>query len=208
MTESKTEMTELDGSEVFSDWQTLLGSEQNKNTSVDDFSLDNLMGNEGDDFWLKEFQKSNLPGMKLAALKLLKGYVHDFKDELAKMKTQQQIFLLSLPTTHLNDLRIAGLSDDQITDISKGLLPVNWTVHLRYPLAYGGKIIPENMVFVPEYPFHEEIHRFINKQIVTDAGIICPKVLYIPFAEDKIYVPFASTEIASQVQYLDLSEKS
>ena len=96
-------------------------------------------------------------------------------------------------------MRVAGLSEKQLEDISKGNLPINWTIHLKYPLSYGGTISIENLVLIPHYPFHEELHLFVNQQIVTDAGIMSPATLYMPVPKSAVYVPFGANEIADHV---------
>lgn len=198
------ENVELSGEEIFSDWSSLLGEDKTvKENTVADLSLDDLMVDGGDSHWLSLFQKTNLLDMDLVALKLRNGFVHDFKKEREQLKLIEKKFMMNLPTTHLNDLRIAGLSEDQIGSIKVGVLPINWTIHIKRPLAYGGVIEEENMVLIPHYPFHEEIHRFLNEQIVTDAGVMSPNILYMPTPKSAVYVPFGMNEMADHVIYLE-----
>ena len=209
MNPEKTSMTELEGTDVYSDWDSLMSAPSSSapKSSEADLTLDNLIGGNGDTEWLSIFQKTNLPGMDLVALNLFPGYVYDFGRDQHLMNTQVRNFLLMLPIEHLNELRVAGLSEDQIANISGGILPINWTVHLKYPLAYGGTIEKDNLVLIPHHPFHEELHHFVNQQIVTDAGVISPHVLYMPVPKGTVYVPFAETNMASEVKHIQLAEE-
>ena len=198
-------MVELDGADVFADWNNMMGSDPTPKANDGDFSLDNLMTDGGDDHWLQIFRETNLCDMDLVALTAMPAYVHEFKTEQAQMRAQAHIFLLNLANTHMNDLRVAGLSDDQINALTAGTLPINWTIHLKYPVAYGGTITPDNLVLMPQHPFHEDLHHFINRQIVSDAGIITPTTLYVPVPKSAVYVPFASNEMATQVIHFKMT---
>ena len=204
MTNNKKNDVELDGAEIFADWSQLMGAEPPKKESEAlDFSLDNLELEGGDAHWLKVFQEANLPDMDLMALQLVRGYVHDFKEEQALLKEKSKFFLLHLAEKHVNELRVAGLSEEQIDRVLKGILPINWTVHLKYPLAYGGKIKPDCFVLMPQYPFHEELHHFVNQQMVTDAGVMTPATLYMPVPKSAVYVPFGAGKKADKVIHVE-----
>ena len=196
--------TELNGADVFSNWDQLMGGQgEASSPEIDALSLDNLMVDGGDAHWLALFQKTNLSDMDLVALKLVPNYDHDFQMEQAQLKSQMHLFLADLTNAHLNELRVAGLSEDQIGNLSKGILPVNWTVHLKYPVAYGGTIAMNNLVLIPQQPFHEELHHFLNRQLLTDAGVINPPVLYVPAPKTPVYVPFGSKDMATQVLHFE-----
>ena len=202
MSDNKPQDVELDGTEIFSDWAQLLGgqSEQNrKDADALEFSLDALATNDGETHWLQVFQSANLSDMDLVALQLKRDYVHDFKAEQEAFKEARQAFLLHLPELYKKDLQVAGLSEGQIEELLKGILPINWTVHLKYPLAYGGKISPVNLVLIPHHPFHEDLHQFVNQQMVTDAGVISPATLYMPVPKSAVYIPFGAGEKADHV---------
>ncbi|MBQ3695407.1 MAG: hypothetical protein II938_00325 [Alphaproteobacteria bacterium] len=194
--------TELNGADIFSDWDNLTGI-QTGASSAGEISLDNLMTDGGEDHWLHLFQKTNLSGMDLVALRLLPDYTNNFKAEQAQLKAQTHLFLINLAHTHKNDLRIAGLSEEQIDQLSMGILPINWTIHLKYPLAYGGTITINNLVLMPQQPFHEDLHHFLNQQTITDAGVITPNILYVPAPKSPVYIPFNSNEMATQVIHFE-----
>lgn len=206
MADEKQQNIELDGADIFSDWDQLVGGSapsEKKETDALVFSLDDLATDNGEAHWLEAFQSTNLSDMDLVALRLKRDYVCDFKAEQMAFKEARQIFLMHLPETHKNDLRVAGLSDGQIEDLAKGMLPINWTVHLKYPLAYGGKINQTNLVLIPHHPFHEVLHQFINQQILTDAGVISPAMLYMPVPKSAVYIPFGTGEKADHVVHYD-----
>lgn len=192
---------ELDGTEIFSNWDQLVQSDEKPATSSDvlDMALDNLEFEGGEAHWLELFQKTNLSGMDLVALQHIRTYTHDFKAETQQLKTQTRRFLFGLAGTHGDELRVAGLSEEQIGQLTEGKLPVNWTVHLKYPLAYGGTITESNLVLMPHHPFHEDLHAFINQQIVTDAGAMSPNILYVPTPKSAVYVPYGSDDMAKEV---------
>lgn len=198
------ENAELDGADIFSNWDQLVQSDQpatHPNASDDTLSLalDNLALDGGETHWLSLFQKTNLSDMDLVALSLVRSFEHDFKAEAQQFKSQAQLFMAELSTAHKDELRVAGLSEDQIIDLAQGKLPINWTLHLKYPLAYGGALVAHNLVLIPQHPFHEDLHHFVNQQMVTDAGVISPAVLYVPVPKSAVYVPYGSAEMAKEV---------
>ena len=198
--------TELDGAEIFSNWSQLTATESPESKTGSDIlemSLENLALDGGDAYWLKRFQETHLSDMDLVALKLSTSYTADLKAEATQIKIQSQSFLKQLHLKHMNELRIAGLSDDQIDLLKEGKLPINWTVHLKYPLAYGGAITIDNFVLIPHYPFHEDIHHFINQQIVTGAGIMKPALLYVPVPKSHVYVPYGSNDMTQEVVHFN-----
>ena len=192
---------ELDGAEIFANWNQLVQTEEKPVATDDilDMALDSLAIDGGEQHFLDLFQNTNLSNMDLVALKLVKQYTPDFKSESQQMKTQMHHFLMRLAGEHGDELRVAGLSEEQIGQLVEGKLPINWTVHLKYPLAYGGIITENNLVLMPHHPFHEDLHAFINQQIVTDAGVMSPAVLYVPVPKASVYVPYGSQDMAKEV---------
>ena len=182
---------ELDGAEIFENWDQLLqSSNQSKSDTKEELDFSDLMGTSetGSDYWENLFQESNFAGMDLMGLSYYPITIHE--DEFfKKYNAEKRIFIADILTNNLNDLRSAGISEENIFYLSKGILPANWTVHLKYPPLYGGQPNAENMVLIQCQPFHELIHDFINKQILTKAGIGHPKTLYVPTPTGKVYIP-------------------
>ena len=182
---------ELEGTDVFDNWDQLIQDPQDSSNSVkEELNLDSLMGTseKGQDYWENLFQESNFAGMDLMGLSYYPLTIHE-EEFFKKYNTSKRLFMADVLANNLNDLRSAGISEENIFYLSKGILPANWTVHLKYPPLYGGQPDPENMVLIQCQPFHELIHDFIDKQILTAAGIGHPKTLYVPTPTGKVYIP-------------------
>ena len=187
-----TDSPELDGKEFFENWDQLTQSPKDvhNHSSQTDMDLSDLMVEEekGADYWENLFQESNFAGMNLMGLSYYPITVHE-NDFFKKLNQSKKIFIADILTNNLNDLRSAGISEENIFYLSKGILPANWTIHLKYPSLYGGEPIPDNMVMIQCQPFHELIHDFINRQILSQAGLAHPKTLYVPTPTGKVYIP-------------------
>ena len=185
-------LTELDGNEIYDNWDQLMDNSAPK-TQTDSIGLDGLMeGLDSDiknqDYWVDLFQQENFAGMELMSANYYPHTINEseFHQKLEKLK---HFFLKDLVAQYVNDLRSADISEESIFYMSKGILPTNWTVHLKYPLLYGGNLDMDNLVLIPIHPFHELIHKYINQQILTSAGVGHPQTLYIPVPLGKIYIP-------------------
>ena len=182
---------ELEGTDVFDNWDQLIQDPQDSSNSVkEELNLDSLMGTseKGQDYWENLFQESNFAGMDLMGLSYYPLTIHE-EEFFKKYNTSKRLFMADVLANNLNDLRSAGISEENIFYLSKGILPANWTVHLKYPPLYGGQPDPENMVLIQCQPFHELIHDFIDQQILTAAGRWHPKTLYVPTPTGKVYIP-------------------
>ena len=210
MTDISKDMTELDGTDIYPEWENLLGAEkQNTSSPKTDFdlSLDNLMSNNDESMWVERFQKCNFLGMQLIALHLPpRPPIIDLPHQNTILHATRHSFLIKLPQTNLNDLRIAGLTENDIADISNGIVPTNWTIHLKYLPQYGATIEPDNMVLMPQHPFHEQIHAFLNQQMITDAGAITPNVLYVPTPTNSVYIPIAGQTDNAAPKHITLGD--
>jgi len=143
-------------------------------------------------FWEMVFNETNFPGMDLME-------VHYFglnaETQLENYKLFRRIskdFIRYLGYHYIMDLRAAGISEEGIFYIKKGILPENFTVHLKYPIPYGGIIDFNNMVLMQNHPFHDLIHAYIEKQILTENGIEFPEKLYVPTPVGRVYIPLTS----------------
>lgn len=185
------ELTELDGAEIFDNWDQLMG--EGAPTKESDSDLEELMtGLQSDekdqDYWVDLFQNENFGGMDLMSARY-QPYTLNEPEFHQQFKLLKRAFLKELTTLYVNDLRSADLSEESIFYLSKGYLPANWTVHLKYPLLYGGKMALDNLVLIQCHPFHELIHDYLNKQMLSAAGIGHPQTLYIPIPLGKVYIP-------------------
>ena len=182
---------ELDGAEIFQNWDQLIQDPQNSTTSSkEELDFCGLVetSDKGADYWENLFQESNFAGMDLMGLSYYPITIQE-EEFFKKYNHVKKDFIADIVANNLNDLRSAGISEENIFYLSKGILPANWTVHLKYPPLYGGRPEAENMVLIQCQPFHELIHDFINQQILTEAGVGHPKTLYVPTPTGKVYIP-------------------
>ena len=135
-------------------------------------------------YWENLFNEMNFPGMDLMAVTYFSSSLHNPIDTHLKMKRLVRDFVRL-------DLRSAGLSEEAIFYMKKGKIPENYTVHLKYPLEYGGSLDFNNMVLIQDKPFHDMIHSYIDKQMISPSGIEYPSLLYVPVPVGKVYVPFS-----------------
>lgn len=142
-------------------------------------------------FWEKLFNEMNFPGMDLMAVSYFNLNGDDLIEQRNVLKKTTRDFLKLLGYSFTNDLRSAGVSEEGIFYIKKGKLPENYTVHLKYPLDYGGRIDFDNMVLIQNRPFHDLIHAYIDQQLLGPNGSIRPRQLFVPVPVGKIYVPFS-----------------
>ena len=142
-------------------------------------------------YWENLFNEMNFPGMDLMAVTFFSSSLHNPIDTHLKMKRLVRDFVRFLSYNYVMDLRAAGISEEAIFYMKKGKIPENHTVHLKYPLEYGGTLDFNNMVLMQDKPFHEMIHTYIDKQIITPSGIEYPPLLYVPVPVGKVYVPFS-----------------
>lgn len=142
-------------------------------------------------FWEKLFNEMNFPGMDLMAVSYFNLNGDDLIEQRNTLKKTTRDFLKLLGYSFTNDLRSAGVSEEGIFYIKKGKLPENYTVHLKYPLDYGGRIDFDNMVLIQNRPFHDLIHAYIDQQLLGTSGSVRPRQLFVPVPVGKIYVPFS-----------------
>ena len=181
----------LDGAEIFDNWEQLIQTpDPAASTVLDDLDISGLVGQpeKSADYWENLFQESNFGGMTLINLTYYPLTIHE-EDFFKSMGAAKKVFLQDVLENYLNDLRVAGISEENIFYLKKGVLPANWTIHLKAPPLYGGRPKADNMVLMQCQPFHELIHDFINQQILTNAGIGHPKTLYVPTPIGKVYIP-------------------
>ncbi len=141
------------------------------------------------EYWTQVFNDTNFAGMDLMAASYIARDI-DLYERHTYFKRISRDFIKLLSYNYVNDLRSAGVPEEGIFYMKKGKLPENYTVHLKYPLEYNGKIDFDNMVFMQDKPFNTLIHDYINKQIIDKNKISFPTLLYVPVPVGKIYMPF------------------
>lgn len=151
---------------------------------------ESLEPEKNQDYWTNRFNELNFPGMDLMAVSYFGSFTYDLLEQHLLLRRCVRDFVRLLSYNYVNDLRSAGVSEEGIFYMKKGKIPENYTVHLKYPLEYGGAIEFNNMVFIQEKPFHDMIHLYIDEQILSKNGVSYPPLLYVPVPVGKIYVPF------------------
>ena len=140
-------------------------------------------------FWEAKFQEMNFPGMDLVEAT---AYPLSLLEKINRKKQYKRVkrdFIKYLIYNFTNDLRNAGMTDEDLFYFKKGILPENFNIHLKIPFDYTGVVDFSNMVLMQSRPYHEDIHRFMDMQMSEmDIGVI-PEKLYIPVPTGKVYIP-------------------
>ena len=140
-------------------------------------------------FWEAKFQEMNFPGMDLVEAT---AYPLSLLEKINRKKQYKRVkrdFIKYLIYNFTNDLRNAGMTDEDLFYFKKGILPENFNIHLKIPFDYTGNVDFSNMVLMQSRPYHEDIHRFMDMQMSEmDVGVI-PEKLYIPVPTGKVYIP-------------------
>ena len=82
----------------------------------------------------------------------------------------------------------AGLDDAAFELLKYGILPENFTVHVRIPYEFGGTNDFDNLVLIQRDPYHTTIHRFVDLQ-VSRYKKETPSLLYLPIFPMRVYIP-------------------
>ena len=142
-------------------------------------------------FWEAKFQEMNFPGMDLVEAT---AYPLSLLEKVSRKKQYKRMkndFLKYLCYHLVNDLREAGLTEDDIFYLKKGILPENFNIHLKIPFDYTGSVNFSNMVLMQNLPYHEDIHRFMDMQMKDMPIGTIPEKLYIPVPTGSVYIPLS-----------------
>lgn len=199
------DLSKIDNDDSLISWEELFPESSEKNNSLFDENRANfpedvlpdplsnplIKTEKNQTYWENLFNETNFPGMDLMAVSYFGSYTYDLMEQHMQFKRAIRDFVRLLSYSYVMDLRSAGISEEGIFYMKKGKLPENYTVHLKYPLEYGGTIDFNNMVLIQDKPFHDMIHGYIDQQIVTPHGVSYPQLLYVPVPVGKVYIPFA-----------------
>lgn len=178
----------LDPSAVYTDWERLV---QEPDAQEADSLSDLLDEERGQAYFETLFNEMNFPGMDLMAVSFFRA-VPNLAEQHALFRRLARDFVRFLSYNYAMDLRAAGVTEEGLFYMKKGQVPENYTVHLKYPIAYGGTMDFSNMVFMQNTPFHEDIHVYLNKQLISETGkALTPETLYVPVPTGKVYIPFS-----------------
>ncbi len=142
-------------------------------------------------FWEAKFQKMNFPSMDLVEATAYPLTLLEKVNRKKQYKRVKNDFLKYLSYHFINDLREAGLTEDDIFYLKKGILPENYNIHLKIPFDYTGAVNFSNMVLIQNLPYHEDIHRFMDMQMENMPNAMIPEKLYIPVPTGSVYIPLS-----------------
>ena len=193
----KISLSDLNNDDTLIPWDKLFTMDE---AGIDDFEMKGLSSpfenkqsepEKDQAYWENVFNEMNFPGMDLMAVSYFGSFDADLLERHIQMKRIMRDFIRLLSYNYTMDLRAAGISEEAIFYMKKGKIPENYVVHLKYPLEYGGSLDFNNMVLIQDKPFHDAIHTYIDKQIISPKGIEYPPLLYVPVPVGKVYVPFS-----------------
>ncbi len=139
-------------------------------------------------YWEKKFQSMNFPAMDLleaTAYPMTRIEKYEFVKKFSRMKKD---FLVFLVTNQIHSLRSAGLGEEDLFYLKKGILPENFTVHLKIPFDYTGTVDFSNFVLMQNIPYHDLIHSYLNMQFNGLNRLEMPQKLYVPAPVGNIYI--------------------
>lgn len=175
--------------DVNNDFKRELEAFLNAQSAERDVAVGDVTDERSQAFWEQLFNEMNFPGMDLMAVSYFNLSGDDLLEQRLTLKKMVRDYLKLLGHKYDNDLRAAGVTEEGIFYIRKGNLPENFTVHLKYPLEYGGRIDFNNMVFMQTHPYHDLIHAYVDQQLIGASGSVRPKQLFVPVPVGKVYVP-------------------
>lgn len=143
-------------------------------------------------FWEMTFQQMNFPGMDLVEAT---AYPLPPWERLAQKRQFNRVkrdFIRYVAYNSLNDLRNAGLDEESIFYFKKGILPENFNIHLKIPFDYTGEVDFSNLVLMQTFPYHEDIHKFMDMQMEGMPLNVRPRKLYIPVPIGRVYIPLTT----------------
>ncbi len=178
--------TTLSGADVFSDWDSLL---QTAPADTGDVLEGLSLAEEGQAYWESLFHEMNFPGMDLMAVVSFPTTEQTPAEQQKALTRLCRDFVRYLSYHYANNLRSAGVTEEGLFYMKRGQIPERFSVHLKYPLDYGGRLDFDNLIFVQNDPFHELIHDYINRQLIGPTGLLHPTQLFVPVPPGKVYVP-------------------
>lgn len=139
--------------------------------------------------WEAELARAGLPGMSLEEFQFVR-LDENWKNKMrAAFKRARRDFLKYVGYHHEAELMAAGVNDEGLRELKRGRSPENFNVHLKVPLDYSGSNDFSNLVLIQTHPYHENIHKFIDKQLAQVPAGRRARALYIPVPPGKVYVP-------------------
>lgn len=144
---------------------------------------------KGESYWCEEFHKLLLPAAELVRAVLFRRYNDaEVAEQIELYQSVCREFIRGLTQKELLDLEML-LPIPEFEQILRERLPKGCVIHLKLPCEYGGEIDAENLVLMPAFPYHQRIHQYLYRQMMTKNGIEKPNCLYVPEPYGKLYFP-------------------
>jgi len=100
-------------------------------------------------------------------------------------------FLSDIAQHNQAELRAWGIRDHEIMGMREGVVPEGFSVHHIKPLdSSGGTNEYKNLVLIPQKPFHDGIHAYLNPQ-VAGISIGNKRMVKLPVVKGPVYQPGA-----------------
>ncbi|MEO0392274.1 MAG: HNH endonuclease signature motif containing protein [Pseudomonadota bacterium] len=113
----------------------------------------------------------------------------DIKGQFTKVRGD---FLADLAQFHEQELKAWGIRPDEIDGMRDGIVPEGFSVHHIKPLdSTGGTNEFHNLVLIPQKPYHDAIHAYLNPQ-VAGIKISRERMVKLPIVKGPIYQPSAT----------------
>ena len=130
-------------------------------------------------------QVHGIPVVEVSYTAVSKKRVKELRREFTGMRRE---FLKNLAAMQSDDLKLMGLSDNALSLLAKGEAPNGFNVHHKMPLAGGGKNEFSNFILIQNHPYHTDIHKVSDLQIIrmNDGDT---KTVKIPMPEGGVFVP-------------------
>ena len=130
-------------------------------------------------------QVHGIPVEEVSYTAVSKKRVKELRREFTGMRRE---FLKNLAATQTDALKQMGMSDKMISLLAKGDAPNGFNVHHKMPLAGGGKNDFSNFILIQNDPYHTDIHKVSDLQIVKmNEGET--RTVKIPMPQGSVFVP-------------------
>ena len=108
---------------------------------------------------------------------------------------------------NLDQLAMADICFETISDMRDGNVPENISVYMKVPVEYGGKLEFSNMFLIRTRPFKAILDKFFDEQVLAfnkelgsvsglekdvkarNTGFVLPEVLFVPNPKGIVFVP-------------------
>ena len=143
--------------------------------------------------------KLGLPEMPILRVeKKTKTQIDKFKFRSDFMVMAKK-FMQFAAYNNMEQIAMADISMDSVVYMREGVIPENFSVYMKIPMEYGGKLEFSNMFLIRTKPFKDILDKFIDEQIITfnkgekivdiNAGFKMPNEIFVPYPKGIVFVP-------------------